>query len=234
MRTDNYTYEAYDKNPDPSHRPMYLKAALSFLNSLPVGSSVLDAGCGGGDFSIGIKDAGFEVFGSDLSKTGIAHAKKLIVEGEFEVASVYEDLTHPFSVSSFDGIVCVEVIEHLYSPMTFASRAFEALKPGGILVITTPYWGYLKNVVLATSGRLDRQLTVLWEGGHIKHFSKNTLKKLMTNAGFETLGFVGCGEGIRHYTPYLWNGMLMAFRKPASNSNLFQNAITEIEYEYDK
>jgi len=34
---------------------------------------------------------------------------------------------------------------------------------------------------------------VLWEGGHIKHFSKNTLNKLMTNAGFDSLGFVGCG-----------------------------------------
>ena len=29
----------------------------------------------------------------------------------------------------------------------------EALKPGGILVITTPYWGYLKNIVLALTNR---------------------------------------------------------------------------------
>lgn len=47
--------------------------------------------------------------------------------------------------------------------------------------------------MLAITGRLDRSLTVLWEGGHIKHFSKNTLNKLMTNAGFDSLGFVGCG-----------------------------------------
>ncbi len=217
MSLGNYTYEAFNENPDPSHRPMYMKAALSFLKVLPVGSGVLDVGCGGGDFSLGIRDAGFKVYGSDLSETGIAHAKSLIVEGEFEVSSVYEELTKPFSVTAFDGIVCVEVIEHLYSPLTFAEHAFQALRPGGILVITTPYWGYLKNVVLATSGRLDRYHTVLWEGGHIKHFSKNTLTKLMANAGFETLGFVGCGEGIRAYTPYLWNGMLMAFRKPESS-----------------
>ena len=174
MTSDNYNYAAYDENPDPSHRPMYLKHVLRFLKELPAGSSLLDAGCGGGDFSLGLRDAGFNVFGSDLSETGIEHATKLIPEGHFEVASVYEDLTRPFQVMSFDGIVCIEVIEHLYSPASFAIRAFEALRPGGILVISTPYWGYLKNVALAVSGRLDRYHTVLWEGGHIKHFSKNS------------------------------------------------------------
>jgi len=52
-----------------------MKAALSFLKALLLGSGVLDAGCGGGDFSLGIRNAGFEVYGSDLSETGIAHAK---------------------------------------------------------------------------------------------------------------------------------------------------------------
>ena len=138
MALDNYNYAAFDETPDPSHRPMYQKHVLSFLKELPAGSSVLDAGCGGGDFSLGLRDARFNVFGSDLSETGIEHANKLMPEGHFEVASVYEDLAKPFSVMSFDGIVCVEVIEHLYSPATFAERAFQALRPGGILVITTP------------------------------------------------------------------------------------------------
>ena len=84
-----------------------------------------DAGCGGGDFSLGLRDAGFNVFGSDMSETGIEHVTKLIPEGHFEVASVHEDLRQPFSVMLFDGIVCVEVIEHLYSPASFAERAFE-------------------------------------------------------------------------------------------------------------
>ena len=166
---------------------------------------------------MGLRDAGFNVFGSNLSETGIEHETKLILERHFEVTSVYESLVQPFSVMSFDGIMFTGVIEHLYSPASFAKRAFQALRPGGILVITTPYWGYLKNVALAVSGRLDRYHTVLWEGGHIKHFSKNTLTKTMVNAGFDTLGFVGCGEGIRAYTPCLWNGMLMAFRKPEVN-----------------
>lgn len=187
---------------------------LGFLSELPPGAAVLDAGCGGGDFSIGLAEAGFTVFGSDLSETGIAHARSLGV-GEFRVASVYEPLAEPFGRTTFDAIVAVEVIEHLYSPQGFARQAYAALAQGGICVVTTPYWGYLKNVLLAVTNRTDKALTALWEGGHIKHFSRATLTRLMQDAGFEAVGFAGCSEGARRLFPGLWSGMAMAFRKPS-------------------
>lgn len=194
---------------------MYLAAVLDFLSSVPRGAAVLDAGCGGGDFAIGLADAGFTVFGSDMSPSGIAHSNALGV-GTFVRASVYDELAVPFARSSFDAIVCVEVIEHLYSPKRFSERAMEALVPGGIIVITTPYWGYVRNVVMALTNRMDRALTPLWEGGHIKHFSRATLTTLMETAGFETVGFKGCGDGLRAVVPTFYNGMAMAFRKPQS------------------
>jgi hypothetical protein len=61
---------------------------------------------------------------------------------------------------------------------------------------------------------MDRSLTALWEGGHIKHFSRASLTELMARQGFEVLNFKGCGESWRNHAPYLWNGMLMTFRKP--------------------
>lgn len=159
-----HIYADFGVEPDPSHRPMYLCAVLEYLAGLSSGAAVLDAGCGGGDFSVGLAEAGYAVFGSDLSPTAITHAQYLGI-GRFEVASLYDSLTDPFEREAFDAIVCVEVIEHLYSPATFVRRAFEGLKPGGLLIVTTPYWGYLKNVVLAVTNRLDRSLTALWEGG---------------------------------------------------------------------
>ncbi len=160
-----------------------------------------------------MKEAGYEVFGIDLSKSGIKAAQARNI-GEFKVASVYENLADPFGKTSFDAIIAIEVIEHLYSPARFAEMIFESLRPGGVVVVSTPYWGYFKNVVLAVTGRIDRSLTVLWEGGHIKHFSRRTLSELMRNAGFEVVSFSGCGKGWRGYVPGLWNGMLMSFRKP--------------------
>lgn len=208
-----HIYEDYTVNPDPSHRPMYLATALEFLRELPSGAAVLDAGCGGGDFSIGLAEAGFTCFGSDLNASGINHAETLGV-GNFRVASLYDHLAEPFGRKYFDAIVAVEVIEHLYSPKTFVERAYEALPPGGLLVVTSPYWGWLKNIALAVTNRMDRALTALWEGGHIKHFSRATLTELMQRAGFVEVAFHGAGEGWRAHAPYLWVGMIMAFRKP--------------------
>ena len=102
------------------------------------------------------------------------------------------------------------MIEHLYSPRRkFVQRAEEALTPGGLCIVTTPYWGYLKNVALALTNRTDRALTALWDGGHIKHWSYKTLRTLFQERNFEFVSFVGAGRPI----PYLWNGMMMTFRK---------------------
>jgi 2-polyprenyl-6-hydroxyphenyl methylase/3-demethylubiquinone-9 3-methyltransferase len=213
----NYAYRPYDVRPDPSHRPMYLAAVLEALGSVPRGAPVLDAGCGGGDFAIGLAEAGYRVLGCDLSPTGVAAANRRGI-GTFAIASVYDDLLAPFEVDAVGAVVAVEVIEHLYSPYTFARRAFDALVPGGTLVITTPYWGYLKNVGLALANRMDRSLTTLWEGGHIKHFSRATLNRLMTDCGFEPVLFRGCAMKAHGRIPGLWNGMMMSFKKPRTHS----------------
>lgn len=208
-----YSYADFDAQPDPSHRPMYLSKVLNALRELPHGAKVLDAGCGGGDFATGLAEAGYRIFGSDMSASAIsaAQARKI---GNFQLGSIYEPLGKPFGVANFDAIVCVEVIEHLYSPKAFAATVYDALPDGGLIVISTPYWGYIKNIVLAVTNRIDRSLTALWEGGHIKHFSRATLSTLMTSAGFEIVSFEGCGEGWRANVPGLWSGMLMTFRKP--------------------
>lgn len=205
-----YVYEDYLVNPDPPHQPMYLDHVVRWLASVPSVDTVLDAGCGDGNFSASIAAAGYEVYGLDMSESGIAIASKRDV-GTFRNASVYEDLTEPFAgVHSFDAIVSVEVIEHLYSPRVFVSRCFDALRPGGLLIVTTPYWGYFKNLAVAATNRMDDSLTALWDGGHIKHWSRNTLSTLLTEHSFEVIGFNGAGRRI----PFLWNGMVMVGRKP--------------------
>lgn len=217
MSDGTYTYPAYEVRPDPSHRPLYLDTIANLLKGLPKDAKILDAGCGGGDFAEGLAARGFNIYGCDLSTSGIKAAQARGC-GVFLEASLYESLTEPFGVDAFDAIISIEVVEHLYSPKAFAQRAMEALKPGSLCIVTTPYWGYFKNLALAITNRTDRSLTALWEGGHIKHFSRSTLTTLMEREGFECLGFSGTGETWRHRIPYLWSGMLMIFRKPASRT----------------
>ena len=209
---NEYFYANYNDNPDPSHRPMYLKKTLKYLRSDKDIKSIIDVGCGGGDFSVGLQQAGYDIFGVDLSESGIRAAMDRNI-GRFALSSGYDSLTEQFDVEHFDAAVCIEVIEHLYNPRQLILRVNQSLRPGGLLVITTPYWGYLKNIALAITNRTDLALTALWDGGHIKHFSRRTLIQLVTEQDFEFVGFKGCGEAVRAYTPFLWNGMLLCFRK---------------------
>jgi 2-polyprenyl-3-methyl-5-hydroxy-6-metoxy-1,4-benzoquinol methylase len=212
MDPADYAYPDFVKAPDPSHRPMYLFEILNLLRRDPSIRMVIDVGCGGGDFAEALANAGYAVCGVDLSESAVSAANARGV-GRFAVSSVYDNLTEPFGVGSFDGAVCIETIEHLYSPGRMLRRVREALRPGGVFIVTTPYWGYAKNILLAVTNRMDRALTATWEGGHIKHFSRRTLTELLTREGFELIDFKGCGIGLRGI-PFLWSGMLMAFRKP--------------------
>jgi 2-polyprenyl-6-hydroxyphenyl methylase/3-demethylubiquinone-9 3-methyltransferase len=49
----------------------------------------------------------------------------------------------------------------------------------GMGFLSTPYHGYLKNLALAVSGKMDSHFGALWYGGHVKFFSIKTLQKLL-------------------------------------------------------
>lgn len=124
-------------------------------------------------------------------------------------ASVYDDLAWTIS-ERFDVAVSTEVVEHLYRPKELFVRASELLHPGGRLILTTPYHGYLKNLAIALSNKWDAHHDVTWEGGHIKFFSNQALKRMAESVGFERVEFSGLGR-----LPYLWKSTLMVARRPA-------------------
>lgn len=175
---------------------------LQMLGTLPAGSVILDAGCGNGYFTRLLSQRGFDVVGVDWEESGIVHARELFPHVRFEVASVYDDLSILFS-RHFDAVVSLEVIEHLYDPRTFAARIRQCLRPSGTFILSTPYHGYLKNLLIALGGRFDRHVSPLWDGGHIKFWSRATLTSLLEESGFGVDAFVGAGR-----LPYLWKSMI--------------------------
>ena len=89
-----------------------------------------------------------------------------------------------------------------------ASLCAWVLKPGGYLLVTTPYHGYLKNLALSVFGKWDKHHTALWHGGHIKFWSQATLTQLLSENGFRVDNFFGVGR-----LPYLWKSMVLVARK---------------------
>ena len=171
--------------------------------------TILDLGCGNGSLSHELSKLGFEVYGIDRSESGIQIAREAFPEVRFSLGDVEDDLaSDPFRAERFDVVVSTEVVEHLYRPRRLIQNAFRLLKPSGHFIISTPYHGWLKNVLLALSGKMDNHFTALWDGGHIKFWSRETLSGLLTEQGFGDLRFVGTGR-----VPYIWKSMILIGKK---------------------
>ena len=159
-------------------------------------------GCGNGSLSNFLTQKGYDVVGVEESKSGIEIAIKNFPNCQFIQGSIY-DLPYHKLGEKFDIIISIEVIEHLFYPKELVRSAKKCLKPGGRLIMSTPYHGYFKNIALSISGKMDKHFTCLWDGGHIKFFSVATLTELLKSEKYEDIQFIFAGR-----FPYLWKAML--------------------------
>ena len=169
---------------------------------------LFDLGCGNGSIGAAVGREGWDVTGVDVSSDGIAYANRVHPELRLETGSAYEDLAGKYG--TFPVVVSLEVVEHLYDPRTYARTLFDLLEPGGTAIVSTPYHGYWKNLVIALTGKMDHHFHALWDHGHIKFWSIPTLTELLREAGFETPRF----ERVGRISP-LAKSMIAIARKPS-------------------
>ena len=149
-------------------------------------------GCGNGSVANALHQRGFEVHGIDYSESGIRVAREHFPHLKLDVGSAYDDLVGKYG--KFNYVLSLEAVEHLYFPRLFAKAAYDLLEDGGTAIFSTPYHGYWKNLALALSGKMDAHFTELWDGGHIKFWSINTMTALLEEAGFENMRFFRVGR----------------------------------------
>jgi 2-polyprenyl-3-methyl-5-hydroxy-6-metoxy-1,4-benzoquinol methylase len=194
-------------NNEPSHTFFYLQSALFSMLDKRTNRCILDLGCGNGHLVSYLIKQGYNAYGTDASENGIAIAKK-----EYPDRFFVQDLSTgklPVELQNlpFDTIISTEVIEHLYNPEGFIDFCKNALQPNGELVISTPYHGYWKNLMLSIFNKWDAHLGPTWHGGHIKFWSRKTLSQLLMDKGFSIVTFKGCGR-----VPYFWKSMVIKAR----------------------
>jgi 2-polyprenyl-3-methyl-5-hydroxy-6-metoxy-1,4-benzoquinol methylase len=168
---------------------------------------VVDIGSGNGALCCELARRGYEVVGCEPSADGVRLARSSAPELVFHQLGVDDD---PSVVGneSFDVGIATEVIEHLVRPRNLPRFAKQLLRPGGHLIVSTPYHGYLKNLVLALTNKWDAHLNPFWDGGHIKFWSRKTLSQLLSEAGFRVVRFIGAGR-----LPFLWKSMIIIAQK---------------------
>lgn len=200
------TYSSEVPNTTEKNAVEVVERIDGFLPTSP--SRVFEIGCGNGWVADRMSRAGHKVVAVDISESGIAIARKHFPSVEkFACASAYDDLLQ-FG-SNFDVVLSSEVIEHLMLPKKLLQNAFRLLRPGGRLLLTTPYHGYAKNLALSLLNRWDHHHAVAWDGGHVKFFSKKSLTTMLREAGFVKTEIHGIGRA-----PLLWKSMLAVGYKP--------------------
>jgi len=151
---------------------------------MPPGARVLELGAGGGAMSQRLADAGYRVDACDLFADNFTPADTIA----FHTA----DLNGAFSTAleaDWDAIVALELIEHLENPRHFLRECSRLLRPGGVLVLSTPN---LANPV--SQALFLRQGDFQWfseldyrEQGHIMPLAPSVLRRCFTEQGYVLL-----------------------------------------------
>ena len=184
---------------------------------LPLGARVLDAPCGGGQLAAALAQAGFETWGADVDTA----AQSLLGE-RFRLV----DLNGPWPwPSAFFDVVCsVEGIEHLENHFAFLREVHRLLRPGGVLILTTPNIVSLRSRVrFLGSGFFHKDPRPLEESARhpLHHIGLGTFPEF--RYALHTSGFRMSVASHTHvkpasylyaiFVPWMWLYTLMAFRK---------------------
>lgn len=183
-------YDIYWRSPDnapPEHDPDTRKRLRFLFDTLNRAGSknklILDAGCGTGLVTHKVHKAGHKVLGIDISPKAIAEARSRYPETQFVQGAL--DTKWPFDNEEFDVIYSFEVIEHILHTLRYVSEMNRTLKRGGLLVLTTPFHGLVKNL-LTVMFAFDCHFCNI-RSGHIRFFSNKSLENILEEFGFQVL-----------------------------------------------
>ncbi len=130
--------------------PFLITAVTDLLADIPVnGKSLLDVSCKEGDILQALKPRGFLLRGTNFEPEGPSLDGIPIDYG----VDLLKRL--PYNDASFDVVLLIEVVEHLENHRIALSELARILKPGGVLILTTP------NIM-----RLNSRFHFFWSGYH--------------------------------------------------------------------
>lgn len=180
-----YTEESPDiifqmQNRDPFFD--YLTAKIVAILKKKQNGRVLDLGCGSGRNALTAAGLGFEAIGIDTNSVALDIAKRKAKEQKVDKKTQFfhKDILKlkPRKYGIFDVCILQEVIEHIPQYQNAIDVAYASLKPGGVLVLTTPndpaQWNILDDYA-----------------EHVRRFTATELKLSLSAFSHVSIGTVG-------------------------------------------
>lgn len=155
----------------------FLETRINFINKLPPGGKLLDAGCGSGKVLKRFLSVRPDIKITGVDKHNFSHLIPAnIVFHELDL--VKESLPYPDGY--FDGVSLIHLIEHLEHPEIMLAEAFRVLKSGGRFYLETPH---IKSVLLPSLNFLPNKsegpFNFYDDPTHIRPYPKQTVRKIL-------------------------------------------------------
>ena len=177
---ETYNRIAEDWHRDHTSDDWWVEGTNAFIQKLPVGSHVLDVGCGSGVKSKYFIDHGFKVTGIDISDKLLEIARREAPEGEFKVLSMTE---LDSMLETFDGVFAQASLLHIPKKDSgeMVKKMARRLVSGGLLYIA---------VKEAFGGTSEEEVLKENDYGYeyerfFSYFTMEELEKYLADAGLK-------------------------------------------------
>ena len=172
-----YYEELWERLPDQLSPPDYARRRDYLLSEVRRGDRALDLGCGAGEFTAELAEAGATATGIDVAEAALRRARAAHPALDFRIAAIDGPL--PLADNEFDVVWASEVIEHIPDTARWLSEVRRVLAVGGRLLITTPSHGRLRLAL----GGIERYSEPL--GDHLHLYSRRSLSETLEGFGFD-------------------------------------------------
>ena len=174
--------------------------AKAIRNYHPQLGELLDVGTGFGGFLVRAGQDGWKLHGLEPNESAFNVAKSRLNGKATLYQSIFE--TADLQPESFDGIVMMNVIEHVRDPIEICRRAYELLRPGGFLGLRWPQmsWMKLRRRKKGTLTKTDN--AIIGAPIHLHDYTDQSMKKLMATTGYQDVQH--CWAGTRRQPGLSW------------------------------
>ena len=193
-----------------SSLPRYRFVADAAVRYFPASGKLLDLGCAPGHMGILLDDLGFEVHGIDMNQLweDTYPDRKWLAQLHVQALNVEKEPL-PFPDATFDGVLFAEVLEHIAitTPVNILKEIARVLKPGAVLVLTTPNVCNLANILTLAKGKNIFWSPDIFYGSLDRHNREYTPAEVLASVEQSGLEIV---DKFLFNGPNNWNGAAAA------------------------